>query len=143
MGQWRHSAARQTNTRRPLSLLKPTWQQLAPWQKALSCLVVARWGLHWSNSAEGCPFPSPQADMAGIPLQGVTFLGPAGARWGAFGHLTNAISGLRRCRWAVIWDGIQYLAINWQYPVADRAEMLGSGTRFAKYGARTMKFMCF
>ena len=45
---------------------------------ALSCLVVARWGLHWSNSAEGCPFVSPQADMAGIPFQGVPFLGPAG-----------------------------------------------------------------
>ena len=69
----------------------------------------ARWGLHGSNSAEGCPFVLPQADMAdmaGIPFQGVPFLGPAGARWGPFVHLANEISGLRRCRWAVIWNGI-------------------------------------
>ena len=107
---------------------------------ALSCLVVARWGLHGS---EGCPFVSPQADMAGIPFQGESFLGPAGARWGPFVYLANEISGLRRCRRAVIWDGIQYPAVNWQYPVADREEISGPGRRSAKYGARTMKFMCF
>ena len=86
---------------------------------------------------------SPQADKAGIPFEGVTFLGPAGARWVPFGHLTNEISELHRCRWAVIWDGIQYLAIVWQYPEADRADMSGPGRRPAKYGARTMDFMCF
>ena len=105
--------------------------------------MVARWGVHGTNSAEGCLFVCPQADMAGIPFQGVPFLGPADAHWGPLVHLANEISGLRRCRWAVIWDGIQYPAINWQYPVADRAEMSRSGTRSAKYGARTMKLMCF
>ena len=113
-------------------------------------LVASRWGVHGSNSAEGCLFVCPQADMAGIPFQGVPFLGPAGARWGPYGHLANEISGLRRSRWAVashqggtetsIW---RRSAQKLGYPAAVRAEIGGTRRRSAKYGARAMKFTCF
>ena len=61
---------------------------------ALSCLVVARWGLHGSNSAEGYTFVG-RFEWNSVPR--VAFLGPTGARWGPFGHLRNENSRLRRC----------------------------------------------
>ena len=96
---------------------------------ALSCLVVARWGLHGSNSAEGYPSVSPQANMGGIRLQGVPFLDPEGARWGHYGLLANEIS--RHFRTALMplggskssrWGGIQYCIM-----AAVRAEIGLSG----------------
>ena len=81
---------------------------------ALSCLVVARWAFMEVIRLRGALL-SPEADMAGIRLQGVPFLDPEGARWGHYGLLANEIS--RHFRTALMplggskssrWGGIQY-----------------------------------
>ena len=82
---------------------------------AIGSMARGALGLHGSNSAEGCPSVSPQANMGGIRLQGVPFLDPEGARWGHYGLLANEIS--RHFRTALMplggskssrWGGIQY-----------------------------------
>ena len=89
--------------------------------------MVARWGVHGSSSAEECLFVSPQADMAGIPFQGVPFLGPAGARWGPYGHLANEISGYFRTASMPLGGGKSSRRDGNQYLAAVRAKIGLSG----------------